>query len=64
MDMNDLTTRFEFGHRTGVSYGRRLRLSSSSFFTFYEFAVGGILHYDRWREQVLFIPQLKWILVY
>jgi hypothetical protein len=64
MDMNDLTPRFEFGHRLGVSYGRRRRLSSSNFFTFREFVVGGILRYERWREQVLFIPQLKWILVY
>ena len=64
MDMNDLTTRFEFGHRTGFSYGRRRRLSSSSFFTFCEFAVGGILRYDRWREQALLIPHFKWTLVY
>ena len=64
MDMDDLTPRFEFGHRLGVSYGRRRRLPASSFFTFREFAVGGILRYDRWREQALLIPHLKWTLVY
>jgi len=64
IDMNDLTPRFEYGHRMGVSYGRRRRLPASSFFTFREFAVGAILRYDRWREQTLCIPHIKWTLVY
>ena len=64
IDMNDLTPRFEFGHRMGVSYGHRRRLPASSFFTFREFAVGAILRYDRWREQALLIPHLQWTLVY
>ena len=64
LNMDNLTPRFEYGHRLGVSYGRRRRLPESNFFTFGEFALGAILRYDHWREQALLIPHLKWILVY
>jgi len=64
LDFDDLRPRYENSYRFGLAYGRRRRLPVTSFFKYREFAVAGVVRYDRWREQTLLIPQLKWTFVY
>jgi len=64
LDFDDLRPRYENSYRFGLAYGRRRRLPVTSFFKYREFAIAGVVRYDRWREQTLLIPQLKWMLVY
>ena len=64
LDFDDLRPRYENSYRFGLAYGRRRRLPITSFFRYREFAIAGVVRYDRWREQTLLIPQLKWTLVY
>jgi len=64
LDYDDLRPRYENSYRFGLAYGRRRRLPATRFFKYREFAVAGVVRYDRWREQTLLIPQLKWTFVY
>ena len=51
---------------TGLDWrmGGASNTSERALFKYREFAVAGVVRYDRWREQTLLIPQLKWTLVY
>ena len=64
LDFDDLRPRYENSYRFGLAYGRRRRLPVTSYFKYREFAVAGVVRYDRWREQTLLIPQLKWTFIY
>ena len=64
LDFDDLRPRYENSYRFGLAYGRRRRLPATRFFKYREFAIAGVVRYDRWREQTLLIPQLKWTFVY
>ncbi|MDA0742033.1 MAG: hypothetical protein O2862_08975 [Bacteroidetes bacterium] len=64
LDFDDLRPRYENSYRFGLAYGHRRRLPATRFFKYREFTVAGVVRYDRWREQTLLIPQLKWTFVY
>ncbi|MEY2970223.1 MAG: hypothetical protein RLZZ599_596 [Bacteroidota bacterium] len=64
LDFDNLTPRLEQNIRAGFVYGRRFPLPETSIFNFHEIAIAGIVRYDHWREQTLFIPHIKWTLVY
>ena len=64
LDFDDLRPRYENSYRFGLAYGRRYLIPVKSAFKYHEFGFAGILRYDRWREQTLLIPQLKWTLIY